>query len=83
MLILRSYTVSVRLHDVTKFQTRKYFQANTFQANTCQFLTRKYDVISQLRYSYAKDPLCVTRLILFFYTLMAYRVFGLPVCLSV
>ena len=27
------------------------------------FLTRKYDVISILRHSYAKDPLCVTRLI--------------------
>ena len=27
------------------------------------FLPRKYDVISQLRHSYAKDPLCVTRLI--------------------
>ena len=27
------------------------------------FLPRKYDVISQLRHSYAKDPFCVPRLI--------------------
>ena len=27
------------------------------------FLPRKYDFISQLRHSYAKDPLCMTRLI--------------------
>ena len=27
------------------------------------FLPRKYDVISPLRHSYAKDPLCLTRLI--------------------
>ena len=27
-------------------------------------LPQKYDIISQLRHSYPKDPLCVTRLIL-------------------
>ena len=32
------------------------------QTRVDYFLTRKYDVISQLRHSYAKDPLCVTRL---------------------
>ena len=34
-----------------------------FKANTCRiFLPRKYDVISQLRQSYAKGPFCVARL---------------------
>ena len=32
------------------------------QTRVDYFLPRKYDVISQLRHSYAKDPLCVTRL---------------------
>ena len=32
------------------------------QTRVDYFLQRKYDVISQLRHSYAKDPLCVTRL---------------------
>ena len=33
------------------------------QTGVDYFLPRKYDVISQLRHSYAKDPLCVARLI--------------------
>ena len=38
-------------------------ECSFIQTRVDYFLPRKYDVISQLRHSYAKDPLCVTRLI--------------------
>ena len=34
---------------------------NTFKQTRVDFLPRKYDVISQLRNSYAKGPFCMTR----------------------
>ena len=34
----------------------------SFMKHVLIFLPRKYDVISQLRRNFAKDPLCVTRL---------------------
>ena len=37
---------------------------NTFQETCVDFFTAKYDVISQLRHSYAKGPFCVAQLIL-------------------
>ena len=38
-------------------------ECSFMQTRVDYFLPRKYDVISQLRHSYAKDPLCVMRLI--------------------
>ena len=58
IVILKSYTVPVRLHEVTNFLNQKAFSSK----HVSIFLPRKYDVISQLRHSYVKDPLCVTRL---------------------
>ena len=45
---------------------RKHYKPEIpfMQTRVDYFLPRKYDVISQLRHSYAKDPLCVTRLTL-------------------
>ena len=62
VLILKFNTVPVRLRDVTNFLTTKHFNANTCR----NFLQRKYDVISQLRHSYAKGPFCVVRFLLWF-----------------
>ena len=54
--ILHGYDVFARRQILCKPES-------IFQANTCQlFLPRKYDVISQLRHSYAKGPFCVARL---------------------
>ena len=41
-------------------------QCSFMQTRVDHFVQRKYDVISPLRHRYAKDPLCVTRLILSF-----------------
>ena len=60
MPILKFDMVPMFLHAV-----RIFIAKNHFQANMCQhFLPRNYDVISQLRHSYAKGPFCVARLIL-------------------
>ena len=59
MLILKSYTVPVRLYDVTNFLNQKTFSSK----HVSSFLQRKYDVISRLRHSSAKDHFCVTPLI--------------------
>ena len=58
VLIFKFYTVPVRLRNVKK----NFKQENSFKQTGISFLPRKYDVISQLRHSYAKGPLCVTRL---------------------
>ena len=59
MLILQIYTITVRLHDVTSFLNHK----TILSKHVLIFLPWKYDIISQLCHSYAKDPFCVTRLI--------------------
>ena len=38
-------------------------ECSFMQTRVNYFLPRKYDVISQLRHSYAKDPLCVMQLV--------------------
>ena len=38
-------------------------ECSFMQTRVDYFLPQKYDVISQLHHSYAKNPLCVTRLI--------------------
>ena len=58
MLILKIYTVPVRLRDVTNFLNHETLQSK----HVSNFFTAKYDVISQLRHSYAKGPFCVARL---------------------
>ena len=58
VLILTFYTVPVRLRDVTNFLNHETLQSK----HVSIFLPRKYDVISQLRDSYAKGPFCVARL---------------------
>ena len=61
LLILTFYTVPVRLHDVNNVVNQNALSSK----HVSIFLPRKYDVISQLRHSYAKGPFCVTRLIWF------------------
>ena len=58
VLILNLYTVPVSLHGVTNFLNQKAISSK----HASIFLPRKYDVISQLRHSYAKGPFCVARL---------------------
>ena len=53
MLILKFYIAPVRLHDAIFFKRIKHFQ--TLRVD---ILARKYDVISQLRHSYAKGHFC-------------------------
>ena len=53
--ILHYSGVFARIHK--HFKPECYFM----QTRVDYFLLRKYDVISQLRHNYAKDPLCVTR----------------------
>ena len=57
--ILKFYTVPVRLYDAINFLSQKAL----LNRHLSFFLPRKDDVISQLRHSYTKDPLCVMRLI--------------------
>ena len=59
VLTLKFNTVPVRLHDATNFLNHETLQSK----HVSKFLPRKYDVISQLRHSYAKGPFCVARLI--------------------
>ena len=49
--------------DVFARNKKLYNPENIFNQPRVNFLPRKYDVISQLRHSYAKGPFCVTRLI--------------------
>ena len=58
MLILKFYSVLVCLHDVINIIN----QISLSCKHVDYFLPRKYDVISQLCHSYAKDPLCVSLL---------------------
>ena len=46
------------LHAVRHFVNQKVFSSK----HVSTFLTRKYDVVSQLHHSYAKGRFCVTRL---------------------
>ena len=48
--------------DFTRRQINFFKQDNTFKQTRVDFLPRKYDVITQLRHSYAKGPFCVARL---------------------
>ena len=59
VLILKFYTVPVGSHDVTNFLNHETIQSK----HVSNFYREKYDVISQLRHSYAKGPFCVARLI--------------------
>ena len=59
MVILKFDTVPLFLHAVRYFVGQKVFSSKHLST----FLPRKYDVISQLRHSYAKGPFCVVRLI--------------------
>ena len=59
VVILKLFTVPMFLHAVTNFVNQKSFSSK----HVSTFLPRKYDVISQLRHSYAKSPFCVARLI--------------------
>ena len=56
---LKFCTFPVRILDVISIVNQHALSGNTWRL----FLPRKYDVISQLRHGYAKDPLCVTWLI--------------------
>ena len=58
VIILKFYTVPMFLHAVRNFVNQKAFSSQ----HVSIFLPRKYDVISQLRHSYAKGPFCVARL---------------------
>ena len=59
LVILKFNTILIILHAVRNFVSQKAFSSK----HVSTFLPRKYDVISQLRYSFAKDPFCVMRLI--------------------
>ena len=59
VLILKFYSVRMPLHDVENFPNKRAFSSK----HVSIFVPRKYDVISKLRDSYAKDPFCVKRLI--------------------
>ena len=59
VLILKFSTVGVCMHDVTSFLIHE----TLLSKHVLIFLPLKYDVISQLRQSYAKDPFCMMRLI--------------------
>ena len=59
VVILKFDSVPMFLHATRNFVNQTAFSSK----HVSTFLTRKYDVISQLRHSYAKDPFCVTRLI--------------------
>ena len=58
VVILKFYTVPMFLHAVRYFVGQKVFSSK----HVSTFLPGKYDVISQLRHSYAKGPFCVARL---------------------
>ena len=64
VLILEFYAVTrvrtVRLHDVNSFFNHVTHSSKHFTCRIC--LPRKYDIISQFCHSYAKGPICVTRL---------------------
>ena len=62
VLIWKIFTVLVPLHDVKK----NFKQESNFKQILVSFLPQKYDIISQLHHSYAKDPFCVMRLIYWF-----------------
>ena len=68
MLLLKFYTVPVRLHDTKNVVNQNIL----FNQTRVEFLPRKYDVISQLRHSYTKGSFCVTRLI-YSYNLWQFR----------
>ena len=51
------------VHVVKTFVNRE----GVFIQTRVEFLPRKYDIISQLRHSYALDPFCVTQLNYVFY----------------
>ena len=55
--------------DFTRRQ-KLFKQESIFKQTRVDFLPWKYDVISQLRHSYAKGPFCVTRLIWLTYLFM-------------
>ena len=59
ILILEIYIIPERLQDVTSFFNNKTIS----RQKLVDCLPRKYNVIFQLRHSYAKGPFCVTRLI--------------------
>ena len=59
MLLLKFYTVPMRLHDTKNVVNQNIL----FNQTRVKFLPRKYDVISQLHHSYTKGSFCVTRLI--------------------
>ena len=66
------------LHDVTQFLNHKTIS----RKHVSIFLPRKYDVISKLCHSYAKDPFWVTRLKLLLELLTATRTYGRYATLS-
>ena len=55
VLILKFYTVPVRLHDIKSFLNEKALSSKQLWQF---FLMLRYNVISQLRHSYAKGPFC-------------------------
>ena len=58
VVILKLYTVPMFLHAVRNFVNRE----TVLSKHVSTFLPQKYDVISQLRHSYAKGPFCVAQL---------------------
>ena len=78
VVILKFYTVPVFLKAVTNFANDTAFSSKHLST----FLPRKYDVISQLRHSYAEGPFCVARL-KWLFTLTFYQQDGFYLVLSI
>ena len=84
VVILTFYTVPMCLNDVRNFVNQKVFSNKHLSI----VLPRKYEVVSQLRHSYANSPFCMTRLNIkyYFHPLIEWSghiVFVLSACLFV
>ena len=77
MVILKFYTVPMFFACCQKL----YKQENSFKQTPVNFFFAKYDVISQLRHSYAKGPFCVAQLIYVYVEVLAYTKKGLKYCI--